>query len=741
MTTSQSRSDKNKAYTSIAQKQSLITSFFAKPKSVAVNSDNTNKSNAKDISDNSVTKNVTNQSIATAEIVLSTNLDSSEVIKSVVQNEEHRSPLDDNSDIYANIDSDDRINKLLTTNTTDRSIFPNTVKRRIIDDSDDFNVIINDNLSKKTVTDRYCTTDCIIENNFWDSDQSDIELDKNSLIDTTADNNIVVYDLDKFIYSNSTSTDTSKANTIESSIYSSESMSTRKSINDDLEDYNRENDEKKYYLACNASKICKMFREYIENYYLYCKTFVFPPWIQPQFIKDSSGRRPDCTSYNPSTMLIPPPTHKWINEYRNVHYTPTMKQYWSIKATHFDKLVLFKMGRFYEIFYIDACIAHKLCDLRWMGKESKPHIGFPEQSLQFYASKMVASGYKVVVVEQMETPKEMLEKKKGMKWSEKVISRDVCQILSKGTLLHSAMLPSESQPLLSIAFKSSKPMFLGDQEYCNFGLCLVDVSTNSINLSFCMDDESRLNLRTTLAHANPAEILYIPSNVNRNVVEIFKRLPLKPQLSLYEITEDDTDMEGIIEDNISSALNSINSDGTGISEADKSLILRSIILASKYLADMQLGNVIKYSNVSMPDQYATNRLKLNTCVYDHLEMFTTTLGEKKNSFFQFIDKTSTAFGSRLLRRWVSSPSTDLAVINSRLDSVEWLMENPQINNEIRTLLCSCIDVERQMGAISNNNTTKRAIQFDHVQSNRLLSFHKLLKGFEPFEVKYYQFSR
>lgn len=76
-----------------------------------------------------------------------------------------------------------------------------------------------------------------------------------------------------------------------------------------------------------------------------------------------------------------------------------MKQYWRIKSENYDKVVLFKMGKFYELFYEDALIANKNMDLRWMG--NKMHVGFPEKCLEKYIYEFVQLKERVVVVEQL----------------------------------------------------------------------------------------------------------------------------------------------------------------------------------------------------------------------------------------------------------------------------------------------------------------------------------------------------
>lgn len=94
-------------------------------------------------------------------------------------------------------------------------------------------------------------------------------------------------------------------------------------------------------------------------------------------------------------MYVPPEHYKKL--------TNAKKQFWDIKSENFDKIVFFKLGKFYELFYDDALICNKHLDLNWMG--GKMHTGFPEKCLEKYATKLVDMGYKVAVVEQMETPK------------------------------------------------------------------------------------------------------------------------------------------------------------------------------------------------------------------------------------------------------------------------------------------------------------------------------------------------
>ena len=74
-----------------------------------------------------------------------------------------------------------------------------------------------------------------------------------------------------------------------------------------------------------------------------------------------------------------------------------MKQFWTVKRENYDKILLFKLGAFYEIFYNDAFTCQRVLDLNWMGQKAK--VGFPEKRLEKYASELVEAGFKVAVVE------------------------------------------------------------------------------------------------------------------------------------------------------------------------------------------------------------------------------------------------------------------------------------------------------------------------------------------------------
>jgi len=80
-----------------------------------------------------------------------------------------------------------------------------------------------------------------------------------------------------------------------------------------------------------------------------------------------------------------------------------MKQYWEVKKDHFEKIVVFKVAGWYTMFYHDAFIAHRILELNWMG--SKPMVSFPHRltSYEKHINNLVENGFKVAVVDEIET--------------------------------------------------------------------------------------------------------------------------------------------------------------------------------------------------------------------------------------------------------------------------------------------------------------------------------------------------
>eukprot|EP00826_Nyctotherus_ovalis_P020445 TRINITY_DN1641_c0_g1_i10.p1 TRINITY_DN1641_c0_g1~~TRINITY_DN1641_c0_g1_i10.p1 ORF type:complete len:321 (-),score=90.13 TRINITY_DN1641_c0_g1_i10:398-1360(-) len=194
-----------------------------------------------------------------------------------------------------------------------------------------------------------------------------------------------------------------------------------------------------------------------------------PLFLRPENIRDINKRRPDDPEYDSTSVFVP---EDILNK-----MTAAARQYWKIKQHHRDKVVLQKLGTFYEIFNEDAILCHKLLDLNWTGPL---HVGFPEWCVEKYASMLVNYGYRVIVAEQMETPKEMmkrLKQSKGQK-KEKTIQREVCRVFTKGLFIDHNPQNYEAKYVLSVYTDHTRTV----------GIVILDAAALNIKIGQFDDD-------------------------------------------------------------------------------------------------------------------------------------------------------------------------------------------------------------------------------------------------------------
>jgi DNA mismatch repair protein MSH6 len=156
-------------------------------------------------------------------------------------------------------------------------------------------------------------------------------------------------------------------------------------------------------------------------------------------LKDAERRSPDHPDYDPRTVFIPPAA--WAN------FSPFEKQYWEIKKNLWDTVVFFKKGKFYELYENDATIGHQHFDLKLTDRVNMRMVGVPESSLDYWANRFVAAGYKIARVDQLETAlgKEMRERDgtESKSKPDKIIRRELAGILTGGTLVEGSMLQDD----------------------------------------------------------------------------------------------------------------------------------------------------------------------------------------------------------------------------------------------------------------------------------------------------------
>lgn len=226
--------------------------------------------------------------------------------------------------------------------------------------------------------------------------------------------------------------------------------------------------------------------------------------------RDASGKQPEDRGYDPRTLYLPQDFVKGLSG--------GQRQWWEFKSQHMDKVLFFKMGKFYELFEMDAHVGALELDLQYM-KGEQPHCGFPEKNFTENVEKLAQKGYRVLVVEQTETPDQLEQRRKATGSKDKVVKREVCAVITKGTMTEGGMLATcpDASYLLAITERITDS---GNDNHtaCVIGVCVADASTNRFMLGQFSDDSARSRLCSMLSEIRPVELIK-PSGILSNETE------------------------------------------------------------------------------------------------------------------------------------------------------------------------------------------------------------------------------
>ena len=357
--------------------------------------------------------------------------------------------------------------------------------------------------------------------------------------------------------------------------------------------------------------------------------------------------------------------------------TPMMEQYFEIKNKYKYCLLFFRLGDFYEMFFDDAIIASKELDLTLTGRdcgqeERAPMCGVPFHSADSYIAKLVEKGYKVAICEQVEDPK----KATG------IVKRDVIRVITPGTVLDNSVLDETKNNYIMCIY--------GDKS--GFGISICDVTTGEFQTTEFTSINAYNKIFDETARFNPAEIICNEYFKDCGGVQDFKdRFDIKINVCENWTFEKNNAYKILCEH-----FNVINLEGYGINNSLYSIKSSGALM--QYLYDTQKNNLHHISSIK---NYTYNDFMiLDLSSRRNLEL-TETMREKsrKGSLLWVIDKTKTAMGARLLRKWVEQPLINVFDIQKRLDAVEELKTEFFIREEMKEVLNTVRDFERIMSKV------------------------------------------
>ena len=353
--------------------------------------------------------------------------------------------------------------------------------------------------------------------------------------------------------------------------------------------------------------------------------------------------------------------------------SPMIQQYLNIKAEHADKLVFYRMGDFYELFFDDAIEAAKLLDitLTTRGQISGEPIkmaGVPYHAVEQYLAKLVKLGKSVAICEQIGEPV-----------AGKVVERKVVRIITPGTLTDSALL-EDKQPNRIAALAVLKKQTALAWAALESG----EFKAKIIHADQLADELARLQVAELLAPDN----FRLPEHIaSQTSITRLNNWQFAPDTAFTLLTQyfgsQDLAAYGMQPENHPAAIAAAGA-----------------LLNYLKITQSQLPPHLDAITLEQENQY----IALDAATRRNLEITATLSGKKAPTLFSTLDNCATHMGSRLLAQWLHHPLRNRAHIQARLDAVAALLaSDANLSGSLKTIA----DLERIAARIALGSARPR----------------------------------
>ena len=372
---------------------------------------------------------------------------------------------------------------------------------------------------------------------------------------------------------------------------------------------------------------------------------------------------------------LPPWHHHSLVEAQQL--TPMLRHYVELKAAHPERVLLYRLGDFFECFFEDAIQLSRLLELTLTGKEGGkavgrvPMAGIPHHAAERYCAELVGRGLSVALCDQVEsTPA------KGA-----LLKREITRVLTPGTVLEEGLLSARRNNWLCAVVC----------EQSHWGLAVADVSTGEFRVT--ERDGSDL-LHQELLQVEAAEVLWPGDGEPAWCPDALRLTPL-PRTPF---TAPEARAALLKRFRLASL------DGLGLGEMPLGLRAAGGLL--RYLDDTQPGTSVP---LELPTTWqAGDQLVLDAATRRNLELTRTQLGGGLHgSLLWALDRTHTAMGGRCLRRWIEGPLVERAAILARQNGVSELVASRRLRVGVRRLLRPMGDLERLAGRAGAGTASAR----------------------------------
>ncbi len=356
-------------------------------------------------------------------------------------------------------------------------------------------------------------------------------------------------------------------------------------------------------------------------------------------------------------------------------HTPMMQQFLRIKAEHPHEMVFYRMGDFYELFFEDAQKAADLLDITLTQRGQSagkpiPMAGVPYHAAENYLARLVKLGVSVAVAEQIGDPAA----------SKGPVERKVVRIVTPGTVSDEALLDEHQDNLLCAI----------SQHLDRFGIAHLDISSGRF---FVSEVEGEAALQAELGRLSPAEILVAEESHSQRLVKDRKGVRSR---AAWEF-DFDSAQRALVQQFNTQDLAGFGCEGMKVAIAAAGCLLQYAKETQRAALPHIRGLAVETQNDCVVLDAATRR---------NLELTENIHGDDKFTLAWVLDKTKTAMGGRMLRRWLHRPIRDKQALTARQDSIAALLADYQYE-PIQAILKQIGDIERILARVALRSARPR----------------------------------
>ncbi len=359
--------------------------------------------------------------------------------------------------------------------------------------------------------------------------------------------------------------------------------------------------------------------------------------------------------------------------------TPMMRQYLELKQAHPGCILMFRLGDFYEMFFEDAEVASRVLEItltsRDKGEGAVPMCGVPWHAARGYIGRLVESGHKVAICDQVEDARQA----KGL------VRREVVQVVTPGLVTDTEMIEAK-RPQYLLALHPGRR---------SVGFAYADVTTGEFRVGEAPDWGRAAD---ELARVEPREVL-VPEGREGDV----PREALPPGVAATPAPASGFEARRARRA-LTGHLGVADLAGFGVDDLGEGVRAAGAVLA--YVEANYKGGLATLRRLTR--HRSGESLALDEATKRNLELFRTLSGDRKEgALLHLLDRTRTAMGGRCLREWLAFPLVDVAAIEARLDAVGELARRGETRRKVRDGLRAVHDVARLGGKVAMGTANAR----------------------------------